>query len=174
MENLPDFAPFVKAQAERADKFAARCPEKKPVRKRNLHQIAERFHRLASLLEVAPVDSGGAQRMADRLALTPKDLAGLPDELIRQLSLSEGDQQDFEILALLEAAGGILSIDHVLIQLYRRTGEVLTRQKVTSRLYRMANKGLVHPVPGRKGVYSLHPVGAGSEAAPDSGDDDSD
>lgn len=158
MQSLPEFAPFVKAQAERASKFAARCPDRKPVRKQNLQRIAEQFRQLAELLETAPVTTRRAREVADRLSLMPSDISDLPKELVDELSLSEGDKQDFEILSLFEEADGILSIDHVLIRLYRRHGEVLTRQKVNSRLYRMANKGLLYAVPGKKGVYSTKPV----------------
>ncbi|MCG8369207.1 MAG: hypothetical protein MJA32_01705, partial [Proteobacteria bacterium] len=34
-------------------------------------------------------------------------------------------------------------------------GEVHKRQTVTSRMYRMAQRGLVSGVPGKKGVYTL-------------------
>jgi hypothetical protein len=90
------------------------------------------------------------------LSLTPEDIAGLPDEVIQALGLNTGDRTDLAIVTLIENAGGILSLDKILIGLYRRTREIHKRQQLVQRLYRLSQKGQVFPVPGKKGVYSLH------------------
>jgi hypothetical protein len=89
-----------------------------------------------------------------RLALVPQEIEGLPDELIKELSVSEGDKTEFAILSIIEESGGIATLDRLLIGLYKRTGEIYERQTLTSRLYRMGQKELVFSVPNRKGVYS--------------------
>ena len=92
----------------------------------------------------------------DNTVLTPEDLEGLPDELIKELSLTEADRQDFELLAVVKELGGQVSLDKMLVNYYRRTNEILDRSKLNQRVYRMAQKGLLHAVPGRKGVYSAY------------------
>ena len=94
-----------------------------------------------------------------RLSLAPDDLEDLPEELIEELSISSGDKTEFAIIRLLEEAdSSIISLDQLLVGLYRKTGEIHKRQTTTSRLYRMSQKGLISNVPGRKGVYSLLPM----------------
>jgi len=71
--------------------------------------------------------------------------------------LSEGaipDKGETVLLNILEARGGIASLDQILVSLYKKTGEVMKRTTVTSKLYRMVQKGTVFPVPIKKGIYS--------------------
>jgi hypothetical protein len=95
-----------------------------------------------------------------RLTLTPSDIADLPEDLLAELSVST-DRVEFQILSLLEESGGVLSLDQILVGLYRATKQIHKRQTITSRLYRMNQKGLVESVPERKGVYRLMPDGQG-------------
>jgi hypothetical protein len=55
---------------------------------------------------------------------------------------------------VIDEAGGVASLDQILVGHFRKTGEVMKRTTLTSRLYRMANKGLIFPLPNKKGVYS--------------------
>jgi hypothetical protein len=92
---------------------------------------------------------------APPLTLAPDDIEGLPDELLKELSISASDRTEFAIQALLEEAGGVLSLDRILVGLYKKLGEVHKRQSLISRLYRMGQRDLVFTVPGKKGVYAL-------------------
>lgn len=94
------------------------------------------------------------QRGPIQLSLNIGDLEGLPEELVKELSLSDADKLEFEIVNSVEEAGGIISLDRLLIALYRKTGEVNKRTYLTSRLARMASKNAIYYVPGKKGVYS--------------------
>lgn len=86
-----------------------------------------------------------------------EDLDGLPDELIQELSVTDGDRLDFTIYTIIEELGGIASLDQLLIALYRKTGEVHKRPNVNSRLYRLTTRGgELFNVPGKKGVYATH------------------
>lgn len=89
------------------------------------------------------------------LSLTPDDLDGLPDDLISELSISGANKSEYSIMKLLEDFGGIMSLDQIIVGLYRMTKEINKRVAVTNRLYRMTTKGLVFSVPNKKGVYSL-------------------
>jgi hypothetical protein len=95
---------------------------------------------------------------AVRLALAPQDIEGLPEDLLKELSVSEGDKTEFAIISIIEDNGGIATLDRLLIGMYKKTGEIYKRQTLTSRLYRMAQKELVYSVPTRKGVYSTRMI----------------
>lgn len=95
---------------------------------------------------------------SNSLHLTPNDLIGLPEELIKELNISDSDKQDFFLMEVIEDLGGIASIDKIMIQAYRKNGEILERQKLSAKLYRMVSKDLIHSLPSKKGVYSLQPI----------------
>jgi len=85
------------------------------------------------------------------------DLSDLPAELLAQLSGAKTDPLEEQIHAIVKAAGDEIELDMVLIELFRRHGEIHQRRFITNKAYRMAQKGVIHIVPGRKGVYSIHP-----------------
>jgi hypothetical protein len=129
-----------------------------------LHKgTADKFRALSADLEnadkfldtpspvVRPQTKGQSQI---QLSLTIEDIEGLPEELVQELSLSDADKTEFEIVNSIEEAGGIISLDKLLIALYKRTGEVHKRNSLYSKLGRMASKNLIYYVPGKKGVYS--------------------
>jgi hypothetical protein len=59
---------------------------------------------------------------------------------------------------LLDEHGGIASLDQIIFGLYKKTKEIVKRQAMTNRLYRMGQKELIWGVPGKKGVYSNRPI----------------
>lgn len=86
--------------------------------------------------------------------------AEFPPELVAQLGKSRLDKQfDAAILSLF--TDGALSLNEVLIGLWRHDGVVRKRQTVMNKLYRMALAGQLVAVPGVKGAYRLP-----TEAAP--------
>jgi hypothetical protein len=137
-----------------------------PYRGKRHRQTAENFRCLLDRLQTliaenqaltsgAPRFNGASRPKQFSLNLTPDDIEGLPDEVIKELGLNPGDRTDLAIVSLLEEGGGILSLDKILVGLYRRTKEVHKRQPLVQRLYRMSQKGMAFPVPGKKGVYSM-------------------
>lgn len=90
-----------------------------------------------------------------QLSLALDEIEGLPPELVNELSISNADKTEFSIVNLIAESGGILSMDRILIGLYKKTGEVFKRNTMTSKLYRMSQKGLVYSVPNKKGYYSI-------------------
>lgn len=94
---------------------------------------------------------------ASNLVLTPEDLVGLPPELLNQLAISESDRQEFKVLDLIKERGGTTTLDFLIIDWYKATQEILERHKLSAKLYRMTQKGLIYPIPNKKGVYSLYP-----------------
>ncbi|SRR6266571_2185543 len=129
----------------------------------NLHKnTADKFKALVADLESAdkaldaPALEGRASQSKGpvQLSLSIDDIEGLPKELIEELSLSDADKTEFAIVNAIEEAGGIVSLDKLLIALYKTTGEIHKRTSLYSRLARMATKNLIYYVPGKKGVYS--------------------
>jgi hypothetical protein len=167
---------FVKEQAAYHDRQAIRF-RSDPKKLRQHTEIAETFRAIIAAIErdatnptslavnvAASATPDRPPPVADLVAptspgpaLTPADLDGLPAELLVELGISESESQDLLILNLVEAAGGVLSLDKLLIAIYRKTGEVHKRQKLTARLYRMTQKKLLYSVPRKKGVYSILP-----------------
>jgi hypothetical protein len=106
-----------------------------------------------SLLDAAEPSRNQVQTPV--LTLQPDELDGLPSEVLSELS--EGavpDKADAALLQVLADRGGIASLDQIIVGLYKKTGEIVKRNTLTSKLYRMGQKGAIYPVPERKGVYS--------------------
>lgn len=101
---------------------------------------------------------------ANPLALTSADVAGLPDDVIKELNISESDKLELSIIELVNGAGGTLILDKIIAGLHWMTGETHQRVTLTSKLYRMGRKGLIFSVPKKKGVYTtLRPETANNE-----------
>lgn len=158
---LRKYEKFVKEQIAHneasARKFASKSDEK---RTQSYLGRAEQFKELMADLEsldANPPPLPSKQISEADLRLTPDELKGLPDELIKELSISESDKREFLIAQIIDEQGGIASIDKILIGIYQATKEIEKRNKVVARLYRMAQKGLVFQVPEKKGIYSTTP-----------------
>jgi hypothetical protein len=93
-----------------------------------------------------------------RLGLSWEEIHGLPQELLEELSISESDKIEFNISSLITELGGVASLDRLLVALFRQSNEITKRAALNQRLYRMVQKELIHSVPGKKGVYSIHPI----------------
>jgi hypothetical protein len=92
------------------------------------------------------------------LALSSSDYAGLEDDILKELNISESDKIEATIIELINAAGGTLILDKIILGLFHLTGEKHQRIPLTARLYRMGKKDLVFSVPKKKGVYTTIPL----------------
>jgi hypothetical protein len=157
MTMLEDHVQFVNEQIVFQEKTIENLSAS-PGKQKFHNALKQKFEALRDyLIEQGNVSTREAPRLSTktvRLSLTPNDLEGLPEELVKELSISDGDRTEFTLLNILEEFGGIASLDQLLIGLYKKTGEVLKRQALTSRLYRMSQKELIWGVPTKKGVYS--------------------
>jgi len=161
MTKLIEFVDFVNGQAEFHERQAIRFFE--DTRRLELHKsTAKKFRDLAEAIEInektlsklGPLPS--PERAA--LSLSWNEIEGLPDELVAELSISDSDKSDYNLIALIDEAGGIASLDRLLVELYKQTGEIVKRSNLNARLYRMIQKEMVFSVPGKKGVYSTRPI----------------
>ena len=82
----------------------------------------------------------------------------LPHELRSQLrKIKHGHEvlgpRDMQVVEIVYSLGGEVTIDQVLIEMWRRHKVVLKRSLAGGRLYRAAQKGVIQAVPNRKGIY---------------------
>jgi len=159
MDNISESIDFVKSQAEyqdsRSSYFASQGDE---VRARAYQARSQDFIKLTQFIE----NNCGNSHALNSIYITPQDLIGLPEEVICELNISESDRHDFFIMGIIEKLGGIASIDKIIVGAYRDSGEILERQKLNAKLYRMATKGLIFSHPNKKGVYSIKEIGSDS------------
>jgi hypothetical protein len=158
--NIETFISFVKEQIELQERFSTKYAYH-PYRQ-NLHvRTRQKFVELKEYLEGSKDQSllGDVQKRRSpsrKVVLSLKDLDGLPEELLKELNIAESDRQELLIEDIITAAGGVLSLDKIIIELYRRTREITKRNTLISRLYRMSNKGIIYSLPGKKGLYSTY------------------
>lgn len=119
--------------------------------------------RYAKLLEVA-AHIEELERWRMPVPSSYGDISDLPSELLAQLSGIKTDELEDQIYATVKAAGDEIELDRLLIELFRRFGDVHERRFLNNKCYRMAQKGLIFQVPGRKGVYTAHKPEVAPEA----------
>jgi hypothetical protein len=90
------------------------------------------------------IDSNGAAIKTD----------DLPLELLSELSCAP-DPLESQIIAIIPADGSGITLDQILIALYRRHSILKKRRFLQNKLYRMSE---VDGVADKKGVYVLHPA----------------
>ena len=111
----------------------------------------ELFNNLLSELHLFTTPS--ERRDFDPIHLSPHELLDLPPELIKQLALNESDNYELELIRLIDSVGGIISLDKLIVLLYRDKGEIADRAQLNARLNRMMRKETIFSVPKKKGVY---------------------
>jgi hypothetical protein len=171
MKEIATHIALVKNQLEFHERQASRF-EGEPRRASIHHHTAERFRELlGDLLLLQDYQISHPNWMTPqsdqpkRLALTWEEVEGLPSEVLAELSLSDSDRTEFAIVSAVRAVGGIASLDRIILHLYKATGELHKRIPLNQRLYRMTQKEILFPVPGKKGVYSLEPIAEEHAAA---------
>ena len=86
--------------------------------------------------------------------LTLEDLKDLPEELLKQLHISDSDRKNLWIVAIVREHQPC-SLDQILVQLYKRHALIENRVKLMARMYRLSQKGQIQTVPSRKGIYQI-------------------
>ncbi|MDN7739958.1 MULTISPECIES: hypothetical protein [Burkholderia] len=150
------YGPFVKDQITHQEKQAARAFARNEEAKAKgaLGRVALFQQLLSDLITLESAGRSSPIHDQDPIRLSPHDLDGLPEELLAELSLNDSDRKDFLIVEIIDDIGGTASLDRILVNLYKRTGEIEKRTKLVSRLYRMVSKDLIYQSPDRKGVYT--------------------
>ena len=162
MPKIDNHVNFVKDQVAVQERLARKYDEDEY--RKSLHlKTANNFADLARFLE--DIQKRGTEDIAylnrgdtpqKKILLTFEEIEHAPEELLKELNLSETDRQELLIEYLIAQAGGVLSLDKIIVQLYNKTKDIPKRATVTSRLFRMASRGMIYNVPGKKGVYSTY------------------
>jgi hypothetical protein len=155
---VEDFLPLLDhLNAEEGTDLA---PEPRQPRVRSAMRPAPDFQRQAT--EPAPTTA------PTRPTAPPvkSDLADLPAELLLELSggaLAEVDP----LIKIINDRGGTATLDEILIDLYRKYGEIGKRTLIGNKLYRLGRRELVWSLPGRKGIYTTNkPVDVATDSGP--------
>jgi hypothetical protein len=92
---------------------------------------------------------------SDAKEIDTTDLSGLPDELLKELNVSQGDVLERQILDVFQALSGNADLDQVLIGLYRKFQVVQKRRFLQNKLWRMVRKGQIQKPKGARGQFRL-------------------
>jgi len=112
--------------------------------------------RYAETIEAVSHELEAARKRLRAIPTEYGDLSDLPSEVLAQLNLSKVDELEQQLRDIVAAADGReVGLDQIIIELYRRHKVVQERRFIMNKLYRMAQKGLIESVEGRKGVYYL-------------------
>lgn len=162
MHILEKHLPFIKEQAAFQRKQAADNAEKAPKIAARATARAESFEQLVADIMVVVQQPASLstppspEPKRPRFTLLPADLEGLPEEVLKQLGINESDRQELAIVEMLEQAGGMMTLDQIIIALWRQRQEIADRGKLNSKLYRMTQKQMIYSA--GKGIYSTKPV----------------
>ena|ERR1700761_5228468 len=83
------------------------------------------------------------------------DLSDLPPELLKELTGIKVDETEQQLFNIVKSGGAEIDLDVILIELFRRYQVIQTRKFLQNKLWRMAQKGVIQSVAGRKGVYCV-------------------
>ena len=170
---IEDDFDFVKSQIDFHKRLASGGKDEFTCRRHN--QLAARFELLLERLQDKPANNEPERAEEDdedknlsqingsttllRSKLRLGDISDLPQALKDQLAQGRSDDLEQTIINVIRARyNGAAAIDEILVGVYRETGEVLERQPLSTKLYRMTRKQVLHSVSGRKGIYSVSPV----------------
>ncbi len=100
------------------------------------------------------------------------DLSDLPPDLLAELSDAAKGETD-PLIRIINERGGTANLDEILIDLYRKFGEIGKRPIISNRLYRLSKRGLCAASAGKKGVYTTRSSEQqGNPTNPDDQDDE--
>jgi hypothetical protein len=113
-----------------------------------------RWTRRMEALQAAAGELDALRRASRPMASEAGDLSDLPPALLAELSGPKADGLEARIQSIARLAGDAgLGLDRLLVELYRRFGEVQTRKALNNKCYRMVAKGLLAQVEERRGLY---------------------
>lgn len=151
MKSVDEVKQFCQEQADFHEKQSTRS-NLKPERQNKHVRLANKFKDAVTALSGSQQPEH-APAQGDLFRIDPYDVSDLPEELVNELTIPKSDNDEVRMVHLLRLAGRPLSINEIMVGLFRKFGDVSKRTTVNSRLYRMANKGDL--VSMDKGVYAL-------------------
>lgn len=144
---MPDALEAVKVLVRNYRKWAADNTEEKPA-------IAARQAEWADSLDLLIAEILEARARLRSVTNSLGDLSDLPDAVLAELSVTKIDDLEQQMRDIIASGEGEVGLDVVIVELYRRHKTIHPRRFVMNKLYRMAQKGLIQSVDGKKGVYT--------------------
>jgi len=144
---MPDTLESVKSLARNYRNWAFSNATEKP-------DLAKRQAECATTLEAASLEIEDARIRLRSVSNALGDLSDLPPEVLAELSVSKLDDLEQQMRDIV-ASGEDVGLDTVIVELYRRHKVIQPRKFIMNKLYRMAQKGLLNAVEGKKGVYAI-------------------
>lgn len=118
--------------------------------------LSQRHTQRADALEEAVQELEISRKRLRPLSAEFGDLSDLPEEVIAQLNLSKIDELEQHLRDIVASgAGSEVGLDQIIIELWRRHKVTKARTYIMNKLYRMAQKGAITSVDGKKGVYCV-------------------
>lgn len=165
--NLPQHIELVKTQIQHHRYILARQPADRVNPQKHESFIAQWKELLADLEEASKIlgnDAGDkppgsppqnkeTHEIQDGSALIKSEYSDLPEELLKELGFAQGDQLEIQIEEVINIVGKPLSVNDILIALFRSHGQIQKRKELASKLYRMVRKGTLVSQPNKKGHY---------------------
>ena len=146
---------FVKEQIAVQARLASRYALQ-PHRAGLHHNTVECLKRVLTRLEGESSRPDTSVGLSKKVNVSLTDLDDAPPELLAELSISETDLQEMILEDIIIKNAGVISLDKLIVKFYSRQKEILKRSTLTSRLYRMAEKGMIFNVPSKRGYYSAY------------------
>ena len=112
------------------------------------------YDRRIQFLQATVDELENLRRVTKPIPASYGDLSDLPPELVKELTGIKVDDLEQQLFTIIKSGGDEVDLDAILIELFRRFQVVQTRKFLQNKLWRMAQKGIVFSVPGRKGVYT--------------------
>ncbi|AUM13578.1 hypothetical protein [Ketobacter alkanivorans] len=162
-ESILESIKFLKSKKSFQERKQRQLEKSNPNAAARHAESAEGFAKIISWFEEClanppkrPVSSDDVEGL---FSLNPLDIDDLPEDFREEISITEGDKQDAQIIELMRIANRPLDLNEILIACWRKYNVQHKRNQLTARLYRLSKRGEIHPV--NKGTYAL---GAGPES----------
>ncbi len=153
---MPDALDSVKSLAAEYGRLSRDSEVDNPTRAKRQAQISSNLESVADELQAA------RQRLRP-LSTDFGDLSDLPEEVMQQLNLTKVDELEQQLRDIVASGDGSeVGLDLMIIELWRRHKVSKSRTYVMNKLYRMAQKGTITSVEGKKGVYCVPKVFSGT------------
>jgi hypothetical protein len=144
---MADHLESVKALARNYRTWARDNADEKP-------DVAKRHAGTAEALERLISEVEDARYRLRPLSSEYGDISDLPPEVVAELNLTRVDELEQQLRDIVASGNGKeVALDPIIIELWRRHKVTQPRRFIMNKLYRMAQKGLIDGVEGRKGVY---------------------
>ncbi len=115
--------------------------------------MAARQTKNGEMLDALVAEVEELRRVTKPVPVSYGDLSDLPPELLKELTGTKVDESEQQLFNIIKAGGKEVELDTILIELFRRYNVIQTRKFLQNKLWRMAQKGIIISVQGRKGVY---------------------